>query len=107
MRLRGAMENDVDQSTLEEVFIEQAEWREQKAVEFPNDDRNAEAAKFLRELAATSQNVPDEVINAAVELSEDCLDAEVWNEMVRSLGFHSFPETAEAFLRSYIASRTG
>lgn len=96
----------MDQSTLEELFIEQAEWRDRKAIEFPDDDRNAGAAELFRHLAATSKDVPDDVISAAEELYEDAPDIERWNEMIRMVGFHSFPESAESLLRDYIASRT-
>lgn len=96
----------MDQSTLEEMFIEQAEWREGKAAQFPSDSRNAEAAKIFRHLATTSKDVPDEVIAASEELYEDAPDSECWNEMIRVVGFYSFPASAESLLRAFIASRT-
>ncbi|MBS7546286.1 hypothetical protein [Ancylobacter oerskovii] len=97
----------MDQSTLEELFIEQAEWREQKAIEFPNDDRNATAAEAFRRLASSAKDVPDEVILAAAELYDDLPDIEQWNEMCRTVGFGRYPDSAESFLREFISSRTG
>ena len=34
------------------------------------------------------------------------LDVERWTEMLRDVGFNSAPETAEDFIRSFIADRT-
>lgn len=96
----------MDQETLAEVFFEQAEWRERKAAEYKHDTRNIEAAAHLRHLAETAKNVDDSLINAAVELSEDVPDSEVWNEMLRQEGFHTKHESAEAFLRAYISDRS-
>lgn len=96
----------MDNDTLAEIFIEQAEWRVSKASEFPDDDRNAAAATIFRRLAESAAGVPAELIMAAEELVEDAPDADQWNQMLREVGFHRFPDNAEQFLNDFIASRT-
>jgi len=46
--------------TLAEEFLRQAEWRDQKAGEYPDDPRNARAAEGLRGLAEYVRNLPDD-----------------------------------------------
>jgi hypothetical protein len=41
-------------------FIDQAEWRDRKAEEYPDDHRNAQSAAGLRELAAYVAMLPDD-----------------------------------------------
>lgn len=96
----------MDQDTLAEVFIGQAEWREQKALEFPDDERNADAAKHLRRIATSAASVDQSLITAAEELFEDAPDTEKWSEMLRQEGFQIKHESAEAFLRAYISNRS-
>lgn len=96
----------MDQDTLAEIFEWQAEWREQKAREYPDDTRNASAAKHLRELAVSAKSVPQSLITATEELHEDVPDGGVWNEMLRQEGFHSDHDSAEAFLRAFISNRS-
>jgi hypothetical protein len=41
-----------DYRAIVDYFLGQAEWREQKATEYPDDSRNAQSAACLRSLAA-------------------------------------------------------
>lgn len=95
----------MDNDLLADVFTEQAEWRDEKAAEFPDDERNAEAAAHLRMLAKSAEAVPAELLKQAEEFSRDAPDSEVWNEMLSSIGFSSWPEDATEFMQAYVDSR--
>ncbi|MCX6023341.1 MAG: hypothetical protein NTZ05_16760 [Chloroflexi bacterium] len=43
-----------------EAIEDQARWRAEKAREYPNDERNAQAAEGLRDLAAYVQALPED-----------------------------------------------
>jgi hypothetical protein len=92
---------------LAEEFARQAEWRSEKAEQYPDDERNAEAAAIFDRLAGSVKDCPKEVVDAALELFDDLDDSEVWQERLKRVGFHEWPDTAEAFLRSFIAERSG
>ncbi len=47
---------------LKEVFEAQADWRAQKAAEYQNDDRNQLAVEIFNRLAATADDVPQELM---------------------------------------------
>ncbi|WP_394891014.1 hypothetical protein ACG873_06705 [Mesorhizobium sp. AaZ16] len=96
----------MDQESLAEFFNDQADWRDQKAREYPDDERNRAAAEHLRMLAKSASDCTQSVITAAEELSEDAPDTEVWHEQLKQVGFHYFPTTAEQFVRDFIAART-
>jgi hypothetical protein len=100
----------IDRLNLQDVFEEQARWRREKAEQYPNDERNLEAAAIFDHLAATVGAIPEDVFVVFSELGPDVddgfRDAERWSEMLCEVGFHSVPETAEDFVRSYIADRT-
>ena len=88
---------------LAEEFEHQADWRREKAAEYPDDKRNLEAAEILDQLAHSVNDCPAEVIEAALEL---CVNGgEDWSEMRRQVGFSYFPETAEEFCKDFIRSR--
>jgi hypothetical protein len=91
-------------------FKEHAEWRREKAQQYPNEERNLEAAAILDRLAATMDAIPHDVFVAFSELGpnvdDDLLDVERWTEMLRDVGFQSAPKNAEDFVRSFIAHRT-
>jgi hypothetical protein len=95
---------------LRDVFKEQAEWRREKAKQHPNDERNLKAAAIFDRLAATVDAIPQDVFLVFSDLGPDVddglLDVERWTEMLRDVGFSSSPETAEDFVRSFIADRT-
>ena len=92
---------------LKEEFEGQADWRRQKAGEYPDDKRNIEAAEIFDRLAAGALTIPSDVFAAYLELFEEYPDAEKHAERMRSVGFHYWPETAEQFVRDFIAEQTG
>ena len=97
------------QASFQDTFKEQAEWRREKAKEYPADERNLKAASAFDRLAATVDAIPRDVFEAYSELGgvhDGLLDVERWTEMLRDVGFNSAPETAEDFIRSFIADRT-
>ena len=73
---------------LKEEFERQAEWRDEKAEQHPDDKRNREAAELHRQLAATVEQCPEEVTEAVWELFDDEPDTLDWLEMMRAVGFH-------------------
>src|ERR1700731_4157149 len=91
-------------------FKERAEWRREKAKQYPNEERNLEAAAVFDRMAATVDAIPQDVFVALSELGpnvdDDLLDVERWTEMLRDVGFQSAPKNAEDFVRSFIANRT-
>lgn len=88
---------------LAEEFEYQAEWRREKAAEYPDDKRNHEAAEILDQLARSVRDCPAETIEAVFEL---CIDGgEDWSEMKRQVGFSYFPKTAEEFCNDFIQAR--
>jgi hypothetical protein len=102
--------NMVGRSELRDDFKEQADWRRETAKQHPDDKRHLEAAAIFDRLAATVDTVPQDVFIAYSEpgsdLADGLLDVERWTEMLRDVGFRSSPETAEEFVRSFIADRT-
>ena len=54
---------------------EQADWRRQKAVEYPLDRRNRDAAAEYRRLAKTVKDIPDDVLVAYSKAFEDAPDS--------------------------------
>ncbi|WP_396604337.1 hypothetical protein ACFLEY_34660 [Bradyrhizobium sp. YCK136] len=95
----------MDCTDLAEVFREQAEWRRQKAREYP-DERNIEAAECFDRLAATATNVEPAVLQAYEELLEDYGDHELQSELLRQVGFHWLPANASEFISRFIRERT-
>jgi hypothetical protein len=82
-------------------FLNAAEFRRQKATEYPDDSRNLEAARLLEKLAATADAVDPALIKSYGEL----YDSEVHADMLRQIGFHIWPDTATEFVQDFIASR--
>lgn len=83
----------------------QAEWRLQKALEHPDDERNHEAARELTELSKSVANVPDSVIAAYVSArgGEDAYRAsEIWSEMTRRVGFSAQYDSAAAMIEDFL-----
>ncbi|MGB6661728.1 MAG: hypothetical protein WBE90_22280 [Xanthobacteraceae bacterium] len=81
-----------------------AYWRHQKAEEYPADRRNVDAERELTALAATVDQIPDDVLVAYAELLED--HVEMHSEMLRGIGFHMTYSTALEYVRDFISSRT-
>jgi hypothetical protein len=93
---------------LRDDFKEEAEWRREKAEQHPDDKRQPEAAAIFDRLAATVDAIPQDVFitfSEHPEIADGLLDVERWTEMLRAVGFGSSPETAEEFVRSFIADR--
>lgn len=102
-----------------EALGETAEWRDLKAAEFPDDERNSKAAGICRRLAdeflagnydsdliARYQNI----INASIAAEDDGLHqlSEAEDELKRNIGFHFWPDYPDEYLRSVImSSRAG
>ena len=94
---------------LQDVFKEQAEWWRESAKQNPSDERNLKAAAAFDQLAATVDAIPEDVLAVFSErpdVDDGLLDVERWTEMLRDVGFRMSPETAEDFVRSFIADRT-
>ena len=89
-------------------FGETARWRREKALEHPEDNSNVEAAELLDRLAKTIKDVDPTLLDAYGSLwDDDVQDSEQHSEMLRLIGFQSFPHTAEDFVKDYITKRTG
>ena len=63
---------------------------------------------MLDRLAKTIKDVDPTLLDAYGSLwDDDVQDSEQHSEMLRLIGFQSFPHTAEDFLKEYITKRTG
>ena len=88
---------------LQDDFKEQAEWRREKAKQYPDDKRHLEAAAIFDRLAATVDAIPQDVFIAfsKLEVDDGLLDVERWTAMLRDVGFGLSPKTAEEFVRRW------
>jgi hypothetical protein len=71
----------MDATDLREEFERQAQWRREKAAEYPEDSRNLDAAALFDQLAQSVVSLPPPVLEAFTELFDDLSDAEEWQEM--------------------------
>ena len=69
----------------------------------PTTQRTVETSALLDKLAASVETVA--LLDAYGSLRDDYMDSEQHSEMFRQIGFHSWPETAEDFVRACIADR--
>ncbi|MCH8917264.1 MAG: hypothetical protein IIC52_04330 [Proteobacteria bacterium] len=96
---------------LETGFLSTAEWRRQKAEEFPDDSRNLEAAEDLERLAASIGGMNTSIFAAYVDLHNDedtAIEISMLeDEMRKGIGFHSSFATAEDFIKEVVAKITG
>src|SRR6476659_30174 len=99
------MTDDEIREALRLDFEQTADWRRSKAAEYPEDSRNLEAAALLDKLAASVETVAPALLDAYGSLRDDYMDSEQHSEMFRQIGFDSWPETAEDFVRACIADR--
>jgi hypothetical protein len=85
-------------------FEATAQWRRDKAKEYPQDRRNAVAAEILDELATSVDVVEDKVLCAYGELffDGDIREAEELSEQLRQIGFYTAPSTAAEFVHGFI-----
>jgi hypothetical protein len=88
-------------------FTSQAEWRWQKALEYPDDHRNKEAAKIFDQFTAQVDGLKNDLVIAFVELFDEAQDTEQWLEMLKATGFHYWPENAAKIVADFIKERTG
>jgi hypothetical protein len=82
-----------------------AEWRRQRAIEHPDDQRNLEA--ILDRLAHSVDDIDPILLGAFIELYDDPEAAEAWGELVRQVGFESSPGDVAELVREFIAHRAG
>ena len=101
----GTVTDDEIREALRLDFEQTADWRRSKAAEYPEDSRNLEAAALLDKLAASVETVAPDLLAAYGSLRDDYMDSEQHSEMFRQIGFHSWPETAEDFVKACIADR--
>jgi hypothetical protein len=89
-----------------------AEWRRQKAAQFPNDRRNLQAAEELERLSREIDRLKDSDIEREISEATDSItnidDGDAWlsisesvSEGLRSVGFHDSYSTATEFLEWY------
>jgi hypothetical protein len=62
---------------------------------------------ILRELSATTEDVPDALIKAYWEIFEAMRDKELEYELLRDIGVFYWPESATNFVRKFISISTG
>ncbi len=87
-------------------FLHTAEWRREKAEEFPDDDRNIAAAELLEQLATGAGDLRGtdleqryfKVLERADGHPDVHLLCEAESEALRSVGFHSWPANATEFV---------
>jgi hypothetical protein len=81
-----------------------AEWRKEKAKEYPEDaQRNLDASAALTRLAAEVRALDGSEhhkrLSAVMEACDDLYAfCESWNDYRRQIGFWNFPENGEAYL---------
>jgi hypothetical protein len=85
-----------------------ADWQRRRAEYFPDDARNARAAKELERLAAEVDQLEGSSVHEQVRLATDRLKNEDWFAMsesvyaeLRSVGFDSTYESGLRFLEWY------
>jgi hypothetical protein len=97
-----AWTRDMLKSDLEDT----AEWRRQKAVEYPDDRRNLDSAEEYDRLAKTVKDVPDDLLVAYSEAFEDAPDSERWQEMLKDIfrGFSDF-DNATKLVQAFVDAK--
>jgi hypothetical protein len=82
---------------LKSELEDQAQWRREKAVDYPHDRRNLVSAEEYERLANTAKDIPDDLLIAFKEAYEDVPDVERWQEMLKDIfrGFSDFANATE------------
>ena len=78
------------------------------APKLPSTQRTVETwrrLQLLDKLAASVETVAPDLLDAYGSLRDDYMDSERHSEMFRQIGFYSWPETAEEFVKACIADR--
>lgn len=100
-------------------FIEKAHWRRGKARQYPDDERNLDAAELLDRLAREVLSLSDSPTAKAFEEAHDAIfsmenrDQEMtvmllWSDYRSGIGFKIFPDTGEKVLWDMIQlTKTG
>jgi len=71
------------------------------------DSRDPTNISILRELSATTADIPDATIEAYWEIFAGLRDAELYYEMLRGIGIFWWPESATKFIERFISVSTG
>jgi hypothetical protein len=87
-----------------------AEWRREKALEYPNDPRNVEAAELLerlvRECLDTDESQQGEHVTAFVQQCSShewgYIELESLNDYLKGIGFHDWPDNPEALCQGIL-----
>ncbi len=80
-----------------------AEWRRSKAAEFPNDQRNTEAAIILERLASEIAAIEGSGLHKRLsQLAEDETFSTTLSTFLRLVGFRLFPNSAKDFIDELI-----
>ena len=91
--------NDVawTREMLRSELEDQAQWRREKAVEYPHDRRNRDSAEEYDRLAKTVKDIPEKLLVAYSEAYEDAPDVERWQELLKDIfrGFSDFANATE------------
>lgn len=61
---------------------------------------------LLGRLAQTVDDVDPRILESHAELFEDAPDGWTYQELLKEVGFHSEPATADEFLKEFISWRT-
>lgn len=84
------------------IFERTAVWREEKAIEYPDDERNQDAIEELHELRRQAEDIEPEVAEAYWRAYEnvDLADrlVEIEQEALRCIGFSSSYSNATEFV---------
>ncbi len=91
-------------------FIEKADWRRGKARQYPEDERNLDAAELLDRLAREVLSLSGSPTAEAFEEAHDAIfSAEnqdramtvmlLWSDYRSGIGFKIFPDTGEEVIR--------
>ena len=94
-------------------LIEKAEWRRGKARQYPDDERNLDAAELLDRLAREVLSLAGSPIAEAFEKAHDAIfSAEshdramavmlLWSDYRSAIGFKAFPDTGRDVLREML-----
>jgi hypothetical protein len=86
-------------------LLEHADWRSEKAAEYPNDHRNQRSIDALRRLAAWVSKLPDDdpdllVLAASQPYSQGYVPGDAANYLISRFGFHR--EEDEAGFREFL-----
>ena len=91
-------------AVLREAILETARWRREKATEFADDYRNADAVELLEKCAASVDDVPDQLIRDyqdAWKYDEGGRVGEAQSIVLRNVGFQTNTDSATKLLEIF------